>query len=62
MNISLYVGVFFFVLGIIFAFAARSDYVAAQRQCTPAVKTRRRVAIIFAIVGVGLTVLWLLNR
>ncbi len=57
MSITLIIGVFFLVLATIFAFAARSDYLAATRQWTPAGKTRRRISVIFAIVGVSL-VLW----
>jgi hypothetical protein len=56
MRIPLLVGLVFLVLAAGFAFAARSDFVKAQRQVTPAVKTLRRVAIIFAIVGFGLLI------
>jgi|CZKM01.1.fsa_nt_gi hypothetical protein len=60
MRITLFVGLFFFVLAVIFGTAARRDYVKAQCQWSPAAKTRRRIAIIFAIVGLGL-VLWQLT-
>ena len=60
MRITLAVGVFFLVLAAIFGFAARSDYLASQRQWTPAGKTRRRISIVFAIVGVSL-ILWQLT-
>jgi hypothetical protein len=56
MRISLAVSVFFLFLAIIFAFAAGSDFVNAQRQWTPAGRTRRRVAVVFAIVGFGLLI------
>jgi hypothetical protein len=51
------IGVFFLVLAVIFAVAARSEYSKAAGQTTPAVKARRRVAIIFAAVGWGL-IIW----
>jgi uncharacterized membrane protein len=51
------IGVFFLVLAVIFAVAARADYSKAAGQLTPAVKTRRRVAIIFAVVGWAL-IIW----
>ena len=60
MSITLIIGVFFLVLAAIFAFAARGDYLAASSQWTPAGKTRRRISIIFAIVGVSL-ILWQLT-
>ena len=56
MRITLAVGVFFLVLSTVFAFAARSEFVNAQRQWTPAGRTRRRVAVMFAIVGFGLLI------
>ena len=48
------IGVFFLVLAVIFAFGAWTDYKRAERQWSPAAKTRRRIAMIFGIVGVGL--------
>jgi uncharacterized integral membrane protein len=60
--ITIIIGVFFLVLAGINAFAMRRDYLAAQKQQTPAVATRKRIAIVFALVGGGLVVLGLLNR
>lgn len=54
MNVQIVIGCFFVVLGGIYGFAARRDYLAAERKSTPAVKTRWRVALIFALVGLGL--------
>jgi len=59
-NIAIVVGVFFVVLAVVFAVAARGDYRAAQRQWTPAGKTRRRIALIFGVVGLGL-IFWQLS-
>src|SRR5712692_12130291 len=56
-SIGIIVGLFFVVLAIIFGVAALGDYRKAQRQWTPAGKTRCRIAIIFAIVGLGLGLL-----
>ncbi len=56
MNIGLAIGAFFVVLGIIFGFAARSDYLTASHQWSPAAITRRRIAIIFGLVGIGLLI------
>ena len=50
------IGVFFVVLGVIFAVASRSEYSKAAGQSTPAAKTRLRVAIIFGVVGLTLIV------
>jgi hypothetical protein len=55
-NIRRLVGIFFLVLAIIFGIAAGVNYSAAQRQWTPRAKTRRRVAIVFALVGLGLLI------
>ena len=60
--ITLCVGIFFIVLAIVFAFAAGGEYVRAQRQWTPAGKTRRRVAFIFALVGSSLCAWQILIR
>ena len=57
MSIGIIVGLFFVVLAVIFGVAALGDYRKAQRQWTPAGKARRRIAIIFAIVGLGLVLL-----
>jgi hypothetical protein len=54
MRITLYVGVFFLVLAAVFVLAARSDYLAARCHWMPVGKTRRRIAIISAIVGLVL--------
>jgi hypothetical protein len=54
MNITLIVGLFFLVLAVVFALLALS-------QGTPAAKARRRIAVIFAIVGFGLVVSRLLR-
>jgi hypothetical protein len=43
-------------LGIIFGFAAGSDY-RAQKRWTPAGIARRRIAVIFTIVGLAL-IIW----
>jgi hypothetical protein len=61
MYITLAVGIFFLVLALAFGLAARSDYLTAQRQWRPAGKTRRRVAVIFALVGLGLVLSRLLS-
>jgi hypothetical protein len=61
MDQQLYVGVFFLVLAAIFARAARSDYIANQRQWSPVLKTRSRSTVIFAIVALGLILSWLLR-
>jgi hypothetical protein len=62
MRIMLYVGIFFLVLAAVFALAARSDYLAAQRHWMPVGQTHRRIAIIFAIVGLGLVLSRLLRN
>jgi hypothetical protein len=49
--------VFFFVLSMVFGIAARNDYVRSQRQWTLAAKARRRTAMSFGFVGLGL-ILW----
>ena len=54
MSITAIVGSFFLVLAAVFGFAACRDYRAAQHQWMPAGRTRRSVAMIFAIVGLGL--------
>jgi hypothetical protein len=60
--ITIIIGGFFLLLAAINAFAMRRDYLAAQKQLTPAVTTRRRIAIIFALVGAGLVLLGVFNR
>ena len=62
MQIQLAIGLFFFVFAVIFLIAARSDYVASRRQWSPAAKTRRRIGLIFAIVGLGLVLMNFLRR
>lgn len=57
MKIASVIGLFFLVLSAIFGFAARGEYLAAQRRWTPAGRTRRRVGLIFGVVGLALT-LW----
>lgn len=57
MRIMLIMGLFFLVLGIIFGFAAGSDYRAAQGKWTPAGIARRRIAVIFATIGLILIAL-----
>ncbi len=57
MRIMLIIGLFFLVLGIIFGFAAASDYRESQKRWTPAGIARRRIAVIFATVGLVLIVL-----
>jgi len=59
-RIAIAVGVFFVVLAVVFAVAARGDYRAAKRQWTPGGKTRRRIALLFAVVGLGL-IFWQLS-
>ena len=59
MNIALAIGGFFLVLAVLFALAARRDDVGSGREATAAGKTRRRVAWVFAVVGLGL-ILWAL--
>ena len=49
-------GCFFLVLGIIFGFACGAEYRKAQSRWTPAGIARRRIASIFAAVGIGLIV------
>jgi hypothetical protein len=56
MRISLAVAFFFLVLAVVFAVAARNQ------AGSPAGKTRRRVAIIFAFVAAGLILVELLRR
>jgi vacuolar-type H+-ATPase subunit I/STV1 len=56
MRIALAMGFFFLALGIIFGFAAGSDY-RAQKRWTPAGIARRRIAVIFTIVGLAL-IIW----
>ncbi|HWD91513.1 MAG TPA: hypothetical protein VG938_04105 [Verrucomicrobiae bacterium] len=60
--ITIIIGVFFLLLAAINAFAMRRNYLAAQKQQTPAVTAKRRIAIIFALVGAGLVLLGLFNR
>jgi hypothetical protein len=60
--ITIIIGVFFLLLAAINAFAMRRDYLAAQKQQIPAVTARKRIAIVFALVGAGLILLGLLNR
>jgi len=62
MKTRFHVGIFFLALALVFALAARSDYLASQRHWLPVGKTRGRIAIVFAIVGGGLLVSWLLRR
>jgi len=57
LSVMMVIGTFFVVLACIFVFAARRDYIAAQSQWSPAARTRRRIAVIFGIVGFGL-LLW----
>lgn len=57
MRIPLAMGCFFLALGIIFGFAAGIDYRAAQKRWTPAGIARRRIAVIFSIVGLAL-IIW----
>jgi hypothetical protein len=54
--ISTVVGVFFLLLAAIYGFVALSDYLAALRQWTIKAQIRRRMAIIFAAVGLSLIV------
>ncbi len=54
MNITLAVGVFFIVLATVFAVAAARDPRTAGENQVPANRARRRVAMVFAIVGLGL--------
>jgi hypothetical protein len=54
MPIQSAIGVFFVVLALVFAVAAGKDYASAGRQWTPAGRTRRRVSVIFAGIGLGL--------
>ncbi len=57
MRIPLIIGFFFLVLGILFGLAAAANYRASQARWTPAGIARRRVAVIFAIVGLAL-IIW----
>jgi uncharacterized membrane protein HdeD (DUF308 family) len=56
MRITLTIGAFFIVLGIIFGVAAFSHYRKAGRQWSIMARARRKIAIIFIIVGVVLIV------
>ena len=56
MRITLTIGIFFIVLGLIFTFAAVSDYRKAGRQWSIMARARRKTAIIFAIVGIAIIV------
>jgi hypothetical protein len=56
MRISMAVAFFFLVLAVVFAVAARNQ------AGSPVGKTRRRVAIIFALVATGLILMELLRR
>jgi len=60
--ITVAIGLFFLLLAVLYAILARKNYIAAQKQPTPAVKARGRIAVIFALVGLGLVMLGLLNR
>ena len=57
--ITLCVGIFFLVLALVFAIAAWKDNRSAGGILIPASKTRRRVAVIFCLVGLGLVLLHL---
>lgn len=57
--ITIIIGAFFLLLAAINAFAM---YLAAQKQNTLTASTKKRIAIVFALVGGGLVVLGLLNR
>jgi hypothetical protein len=61
MKITLAVGVSFLFLAAVFGLASLADYRKAQRQSTPAGVTRRRIAIILALVGLGLLLLGWFN-
>lgn len=50
------IGAFFIVLGVIFSFAALSDYRKAGRQWSIMARARRKIAVIFTIVGIALIV------
>ncbi len=43
--------ILFLVLALVFTIAARNDFVKNDRQWSPVVKTRFRVAVAFGIVG-----------
>src|SRR6266567_2831473 len=57
MSIGIIVGLFFVVLAVIFGVAALGDFPKGQRQVAPGRKARCRIAIIFAIGGLGLVLL-----
>jgi len=57
MNISLVVALFLMTVAFIFGGAAWSDYQKAGKQWSVTARTRRRTALIFLVVGVGLLLL-----
>jgi hypothetical protein len=61
MKITLAIGVFFLFLAAVFGLASWADYRKAERHWTSAGVTRRRIAIIFALVGLGLVLLGRFN-
>lgn len=62
MNVQVAVGIFFLVLALVFAIAVKRDNRPTQNPLPPAVKTRRRIAMIFALVGLGLLLWHFFNR
>jgi len=48
------IGLLFLGLAVIFLAAALRDYLRAERKLSPARQTWLRVALIFAVVGIGL--------
>lgn len=57
--ITLYVGIFFLILAVAFGFSAGRENRASGGSLTPARKARRRVAVIFGLVGLGLVLMHL---
>jgi protein-S-isoprenylcysteine O-methyltransferase Ste14 len=52
-----WLGLIFLVVGVVYALVARGAFVTAKREWTSAARTYRLLAVIFAVVGVGL-LLW----
>jgi len=56
MHTRFYIGGFYLILSLVFALIAWTNHRASHGQWTPTGKTCRRIAVIFALVGLGLII------